>query len=513
LKDIEYLNQSESNEIISPDASVKPIIYIIDDEDFLRSSLLKFISKIYPNLEVIGFFNPSAFIKELSSKKEVVPFILLTDMSFGDTEIDGIALVDYLKKSIKSNFQVIMMTGFGSIESAINATKKGVFKYITKPFSLEDIREVVGDCLNLFLKINLDKKVEHTQKGQLDSKYRKKTLVEIDDMPSVVTDEILDEMIGATPVMLDLYEKIKKVSLCNSTVLILGESGTGKELVARSIHYMSSRRDAPLVNINCGAIPSDILESELFGHMKGAFTGAVSDRIGKFEASNGGSILLDEIGDMPLLLQVKLLRVLQTKTIEPVGSNICKKIDTRLIAATHKDISSLVKEGKFREDLFYRLNVIPVKIPALKDRRGDVPMLVKFFVKKYTSGNKANLISFTQESFDCLYRYEWPGNVRELENLIERLIILKGGNIIEKCDLPRQMTKYTGPLPSIESPVLPKEGVDIKGHLLKIETSLIRQALVKTNGNKNQASKLLGLNRTTLIEKLKKIDIQETVTR
>jgi len=514
LRDIQYLNADHQFKLASGDQrkqiSVSEI-YIIDDEDFLRSSLTKFLSKIFPRYKVIGFSSPSSFISHLSTKDVVDPFILVTDMSFGDTEMDGIALVEYLRRIYQNSFYSIMMTGFGSIETAIRATKKGVYKYITKPFSLEDMRGIVSECLgdSLGLEgIDLKAKPDSSPKSKNEHK-----LVKIDDIDDSFEQHQFEEMIGKTPVMLELYEKIKKVSSSSTTVLILGESGTGKELVARAIHRLSDRGKFPIVNINCGAIPSEILESELFGHAKGAFTGAVNNRIGKFEASDGGSILLDEIGDMPLLLQVKLLRVLQTKTIEPIGSNVSKKINTRLIAATHKDIQSLVNEGKFREDLYYRLNVIPVTIPSLKERRGDIPMLIKFFVKKYISGNKTNLINFTKDAFDCLCRYDWPGNVRELENLIERLIILKGGNIIEVNDLPTQISKQNESKNKNTENLLPCEGVDLKTYLLDIERSLIKQALKKTNGNKNQASKLLGLNRTTLIEKIKKIDVENLSLR
>ena len=504
MKDIEFLHHhKDQKNNLSQQKSEKPIIYVLDDEDFLRNCLIKFIKKIFIDHTVLGYRVPSELTQHLLADPH--DFILITDMSFGPSEIDGIALIDYLKKIPEIKFEVIMMTGFGSIETAINATKKGVFKYITKPFSLEDMKSIVSKCVELFCE---EKSFSLEIRPFNDStQYKNKKIVKLDDLPELDNLKALGEMIGNTPAMHKLYDSLKKVAESNSTVLILGESGTGKELVARCIHEMSSRKSAPLVNINCGAIPSEILESELFGHMKGAFTGAVNNRIGKFEASNKGSILLDEIGDMPLLLQVKLLRVLQTKTIEPVGSNTPRKIDTRLIAATHKNICDLVKEGKFREDLYYRLNVIPVKVPALRDRKGDIPLLIKFFIKKYISGNKANLISFTNESFEKLCHYDWPGNVRELENLMERLIILKGGNIIEICDLPKQIANAFDKSEQKETIDLPDEGLNLKNHLLEIESNLIKQALQKTDGNKNQASKLLGLNRTTLIEKIKKIDV------
>ena len=517
MKDIELLNQGFDEAQLpqlSGLSSVNnfPVIYILEDEDFLRSSLKKYLSKIYKNHMIKDYACPSFFVKELSLVDKNSPLLLVTDMSFGENEIDGIALIDYLKKLQFVNFEVIMMTGFGSIETAINATKRGIYKYLTKPFSLEDIKGVISDCLASF---HEEKKQREEVKSDIvtGSDITQKKLVSFEDLPACSDGETFCGIIGRSPLMTELYAQIEKVSKSNSTVLILGQSGTGKELVAKSIHSLSNRKNGPLVNINCGAIPSEILESELFGHQKGAFTGAVSNRVGKFEASNDGSILLDEIGDMPLLLQVKLLRVLQTKTIEPVGANFSKKINTRVIAATHKDIGQLVDEGKFREDLFYRLNVIPIRIPSLRERAIDIPILLSFFIKKFTSGNKTNLISFTQSAYDKLIKYEWPGNVRELENLVERLIILKGGNIVELCDLPKQIQEVNTNNTLESFGKLPREGLNLKEHLLQIEKSFIQQALKSTRGNKNQASKLLGLNRTTLIEKLKKIDIDSSINR
>ena len=511
MKDIEYLNNGQINSSLSYKGAndVDDLhIIIVDDEDFLRTSLVKFISKIFKDFKVLGFENPTTFFNGISHFGKSDPFIIISDISFGDSEIDGLSLVDRLQKMKFSRFEVIMMTGFGSIESAINATKRGVFQYLTKPFSLEDMRGIVGNCFNKFLSAsNTDSSI--VERDNIGTSRNGDKLIQIGDLPMPKESDCLGEIIGNSLAMTSMYDSIHKISKSDSTVLIFGESGTGKELVARSIHQLSQRTDFPLININCGAIPSEILESELFGHVKGAFTGAVGNRVGKFEASSGGSILLDEIGDMPLLLQVKLLRVLQTKTIEPVGSNISKKINTRLIAATHKDIAMLVREGKFREDLYYRLNVIPIRVPALRERRADIPLLIAFFLKKYTSGNLANLISFRQDTFDYLCRYDWPGNVRELENLVERLIILKGGNIIEPCDLPKQITLQAVPSKLKGDSVLPTDGIDLKEHLLDVEKSFISQALKKTNGNKNQASKLLGLNRTTLIEKLKKMNLSQ----
>jgi len=260
-----------------------------------------------------------------------------------------------------------------------------------------------------------------------------------------------------------------------------------------------------MVSVNCGAIPSELLESELFGHVKGAFTGAISDRKGRFELANRGTIFLDEIGDMPLLLQVKILRVLQTKSFEAVGGNKQIKTDTRIITATHRNLEKSVAEGNFREDLFYRLNVIPIKIPPLRDRKEDIPLLISYFLSKFVSADGRNSIEFNDQALELLLSYSWPGNVRELENLIERLVILRGGSVIRAEDLPAKIFETAPFYNQVQSTInLPEEGLDLRKTLSDLEDTLIIQALSRTGGNKNQASKLLQLNRTTLIEKMKK---------
>jgi transcriptional regulator with PAS, ATPase and Fis domain len=313
-------------------------------------------------------------------------------------------------------------------------------------------------------------------------------------------------MVGRSKQMKQVFERIKKVASSDSTIFISGPSGTGKELVANALHNLSTRKTHNMVSVNCGAIPSELLESELFGHEKGAFTGAISSRKGRFEMAHRGSIFLDEIGDMPLLLQVKILRVLQNRVIERVGSTETTEIDVRIITATHRNLEEAVQQGNFREDLYYRLNVIPIKIPALKERREDIPLMISYFLSKFVSADLRNNIEFDDETLELLISYDWPGNVRELENLIERLVILKGGSLIKVADLPAKFLKISPThVESYKSLInLPEEGVDLKQLLSDIEDSLINQALDVTGGNKNQASKLLFMNRTTLIEKMKK---------
>ncbi|MCM2277280.1 MAG: sigma-54 dependent transcriptional regulator [Oligoflexia bacterium] len=311
-----------------------------------------------------------------------------------------------------------------------------------------------------------------------------------------------------------IFRTIEKVAQAESTVLITGESGTGKELVARAIHENSPRAGKPLVIVNCGAIPSELLEAELFGYLKGAFTGATQNRQGRFELANGGTLFLDEVGDLPLHLQVKLLRALQTRQFEPVGSSKTLEVDVRIIAATNRDLEDLVSKKEFREDLYYRLNVIPLRVPSLRERKTDIPQLVNHFVAQFNEATGHSVAAPTGEILEALMAYDWPGNIRELENLMERLVILKGQGTVDLGDLPHRIfRKYAegrpqgdGALSAWEFPrmVLPKEGCDLKEIVAAFENHLVDQALARTGGNKNRASELLKMNRTTLVEKLRK---------
>jgi DNA-binding NtrC family response regulator len=321
-------------------------------------------------------------------------------------------------------------------------------------------------------------------------------------------------LVGESLAIQNILKTIEKVAQTDSTVMITGESGTGKELVARAIHEHSPRASKPLVIVNCGAIPAELLEAELFGHMKGAFTGATQNRQGRFELAHGGTLFLDEIGDMPLHLQVKLLRVLQTRQFEPVGSSRTLEVDVRIIAATNRDLEDAVQKREFREDLYYRLNVIPVRIPSLRERKSDISLLVNHFVLEFNQLTGHTVEAPSGQIMDALMAYDWPGNIRELENLMERLVILKGQGTVDLGDLPHRIfQKYAegrppgaGALSEWEFPrmVLPQTGVDLKAIVSAFENHLVDQALARTNGNKNRASELLQMNRTTLVEKLRK---------
>ena len=315
-----------------------------------------------------------------------------------------------------------------------------------------------------------------------------------------------ENIIGISFPMQKVFEMIERVADTNATVLITGESGVGKELVARAIHYNSSKRDNPLVVVNCGAIPETLLESELFGYEKGAFTGAVASRIGRFELASGGSIFLDEIGDMSFNLQVKLLRVLQEKSFERIGGAKTIKIDVRIIAATNRKLEELVEEGKFREDLYYRLNVVPVEIPPLRERRQDIPLLVNFFLEQSNRINNAAIEGFSEEAMKALIEYNFPGNVRELQNIIERMVVLKRSGHIDIEDLPEKFYSHER-----EEAPRPDADIDIdKGYdtlVSEFEKTLIMKALSETQGVKSKAAQALNINRTTLIEKMKRLGL------
>ena len=329
-------------------------------------------------------------------------------------------------------------------------------------------------------------------------------------------------IIGKSPLMQKLYKMIERVAPANSTVLIQGESGTGKELIARALHRISPRKDQALVAVNCGAIPEDLLESELFGHVRGAFTGAAHARVGRFEMANGGTLFLDEIGDMSQKLQVKMLRVLQEKVVEPVGSVKSIKVDVRVVAATHKNLETEVAEGRFREDLFYRLNVVPIHVPPLRERGMDITLLADFFLDKYEKDMGTEKIAVNKEIYDIFQSYNWPGNVRELENLMERLTVLSDDEVLLE-DLPTKFldgsninteadTDHSIPASAFCVGTSIPDGFDFNREVASFENQLILSALNSTDWNKNKAARLLNLNRTTLVEKIKKKGLEKLET-
>lgn len=489
MEDINFLHES-----LNKARGQAPVeILLVEDDQILGVSVKRFLEARL-GLSVKLFFESFECIDYLSDRDSSYRFCLVTDISLKNSS-DGLLLIDILKEK-KFDFVSIVMTGFASVETAIAATKKGVYKYLTKPFELEHLTEIVIGAIE----------EKYGVQCTLPMPVKAKTKAIKVSLEEPKKEDLFCGMIGRSEKMKAVFERIQKVAHTDSTILITGPSGTGKELVANAIHDLSVRQDNAMISVNCGAIPGELLESELFGHMKGAFTGAISDRKGRFELANGGTIFLDEIGDMPPLLQVKLLRVLQQKKIEPVGGSFSKDVNVRIVAATHRLLEAEVGEGRFREDLYYRLNVIPIKLPALTQRREDIPLLISHFLKRFVSANGSNSLEFDDTALDILISYDWPGNVRELENLIERLVILKGGSVVRAEDLPLRINQNVHNLQKIEFAdfELPESGLDLKTLLGEIEERLILQALEMTGGNKNQASKLLHLNRTTLIEKMKK---------
>lgn len=311
------------------------------------------------------------------------------------------------------------------------------------------------------------------------------------------------KLIGQHPLVQRVRGLIRRVAITDATCLILGESGTGKELAAREVHGNSNRSERPFIPVNCGAIPADLLESEMFGHEKGSFTGAVAARAGMFQLADGGTIFLDEISEMSPILQVKLLRVLQDREIRPVGADRAAKVDVRVVAATNKDLSMQVERGLFREDLYYRLEVIPVNLPPLRERRSDIPLLVGHFLDRHNQKRHEGAVTITEEAMVHLWEYDWPGNVRELENLLERLVILSEDGIIRVDNLPANIRSFISEK-KIPKPVMSDEGLDLTGAVEEFENRLIDEALRRTKGNKQAAARLLGLKRTTLVAKLRR---------
>jgi two-component system NtrC family response regulator len=391
-------------------------------------------------------------------------------------KVDGLELLEEIKR-LKSNALVIMITAHGSIETAVKAMKLGAYDYITKPFNRDELQIIIEKAQNL--------------QSLMSENIRLRQ--ELADRFS------LGNIIGASSKMKRIYDMVARVAKSDSTVLLQGESGTGKELIARAIHFNSSRAKKPFITVNCSAIPENLMESELFGHVKGAFTGAVKDKVGKFEAAEGGTIFLDEIGDIRKDLQVKLLRVLQEKSIDKVGSTQDINVDVRVIAATNILLETAIEEGKFREDLFYRISVIPILLPPLRERKDDIPLLVQHFMAKH-GGKNCKMLS---EVLDILNRYDWPGNVRELENIIERAIVLKKeDNVINPEDIPDHIKiKQLRSQMSLE---IPDEGVKLE----EVEKALIINALNKAGQNQTRAAELLNISRQTLIYRMQKYDIK-----
>lgn len=472
-------------------------IIIVEDEESILTMLSEFLSS---NGYIVDPFLESK--KALFALKGNEYDVLITDLSM--PHIDGLQLINYIQKEYLNTLGIVI-TGYGSLDTAISAMRWGAFDYVLKPFKFEEVLTVVESAM-YYSKLMKSENIPRglTGKANLLRRFSENKIIrENTILRNCLKDKYkFENIIGISFPMQKVFEMIEKVADTNATVLITGESGVGKELVARAVHYNSSRKDSPLVVVNCGAIPETLLESELFGYEKGAFTGATGTRYGRFELAHGGSMFLDEIGDMSFNLQVKLLRVLQEKTFERVGGSKSINVDVRIIAATNRILDDLVKDGKFREDLYYRLNVVPIHLPPLRERRQDIPLLLNYFLERSNKINGAEIDGCSESAMSVLMNYSYPGNVRELQNLIERVVVLKKKGVIDLEDLPDKI--YLAEQQE-QSHFEIEKGYDTL--VSNFEKDLILQALQETNGVKSKAAQVLSLNRTTLIEKMKRLGI------
>ncbi len=444
-------------------------ILVIDDDPSLRR-VLEY------NLQEEGYevFTAATGEEGLRVFDKYIPDLVITDMKMPD--MDGFRVMQGIKERC-SDTLVIIITAFGAVDSAVKAMKMGAYDYITKPFNRDELKLTVDKALRM--------------RGlSAENRRLKEELTERAEFRNII---------GISPAMEQVLAMVRRVADTEATVLITGESGTGKELVARAVHGLSSRRSAPFVAVNCAAIPKDLLESELFGHVRGAFTGAVRDNPGKFRLADGGTIFLDEVGELPLDLQPKLLRVLQDRTVNPLGGSTAHKLDVRVLAATNTDLEKAISGGDFREDLYYRIAVIPINLPPLRERREDIPLLLRHFAAKRGHGN----IVFEKDVLEAMQRYPWPGNIRELENTVERLLIMKEGNSIAVGDLP---DKVRGRVEIKPGTILnlPEGGYPLE----QLERDIVREALERNGWNQTSAARFLRIPRHVLIYRMEKYGIE-----
>jgi nitrogen regulation protein NR(I) len=492
------------NEISSEANADKCEILVVDDEKSMRRVLRAMLEK--QGYKVHTAVNGREAIEVMEDR---MIFAIISDIKM--PIMDGMELLDRVLHHYRDT-PVILITAHGTVDNAVAALKKGAFDYITKPFDMQELQNVVKKAVDTRKLNSLDYNPLPQEPGYCD-------------------------IIGRSPQMMEIYDIITKVADTPSTVLITGEHGTGKELVARALHQNSARSHKPFITINCAAIPQNLMESELFGYEKGAFTGAVSSKAGRFELADQGTLFLDEIGEIPIDMQVKLLRVLQYGQFERVGGIQTIKVDVRLVAATNRALEEMIREGTFRQDLYYRLKVVPIKLPPLRDRCSDIPLLLKHFLQRFNQRLKKNIREVTPEAIEYLQSYEWPGNIRELENLVERALLFAEGSVIAVQDLPQEFKEHGcngGPkyIKQSESDTLQKQHKDESGEDLqpkphssdnaalslpemwrqekeRLEYKMISQALIQTEHNVTQAAKILGISRKSLQKKMKELGLRE----
>ncbi len=441
---------------------MKPRLLVVDDEESIREFLEIMLKK--EGYEVTCA-EDGAKAKDLLAKKTF-------DMVISDLQMPNVTGIELLKfvKEAYPDLVFMLITAFGTTESAVEAMKMGAYDYLTKPFKIDEVRLNIQNALR-------------TKNLEVENRVLKKELTK---------EYSFQNLVGNSDEMHRIYDLVKRVSMTPTNVLITGESGTGKEVVAKAIHYNGPLKDKPFVTINCGAIPEQLMESEMFGHKKGSFTGAVADKSGLFEVADGGTLFLDEVGELPVTIQVKLLRAIQERMIRRVGATEDIKVDVRICAATNRDLEQMVKEGTFRQDLFYRLNVINIRTPSLRDRRDDVPLLANHFLKKYNDRLGKQIGAISAEAMEALKKYDYPGNVRELENIIERTVALESGATILPESLPPFVNTPQGrKMASSHEIEIGQDGIDLDKVMGQIEKELLVKAIHASNGVKKRAAKLL----------------------